>query len=113
MAEVRINVQQSTMNSITPAYGGGILVPNTYLVRNNGRVFLHVKKSGAGACNVVVDTPGKVGGLDIAQLTVAVEATVGDRMIGPFDPALFNDSNQDLKVTFSEVTGLTVAAIGL
>ena len=34
----------------------------------------------------------KIEGIDIAEITVTIPATNGDKMIGPFDPAIFNQS---------------------
>jgi hypothetical protein len=42
--------------------------------------------------------------------TVSVPATTGDRVCGPFDPAIFNDANGFVQVTYSAVTSVTVAA---
>lgn len=87
---------------------------DTMFVPNDGRMFLHFKKSGAGACTVTIVTPGTVAGLAIADLTHSVPATTGDRMIGPFPPDIFNDpSTGMLSFTVSEVTGLTVSRLRL
>lgn len=86
---------------------------DTYTFPNDGRVFLHVKKSGAGICNVGVITPGTVRGKAIADASIAIPASTGDKMIGPFAPDLYNDANGLVSVTFSEVTGLSVAVVRL
>jgi hypothetical protein len=94
-------------------YNGPLDIANTYLVRNNGRTFLHCKKAGAGDCLVTVQTPPTVAGLAIAEQTFTVPATTGDIFAGPFPQSIFNDSIQDLKFTCSEITGLTVAVLKL
>lgn len=111
MANVRIAVEQMTKEGIDATDNGSLSTSNTYQVNNDGRTFLHVKKSGASDCDVTVSTPGSVDGLAIADLVVTVPASTGDVMIGPFPTHLFNDSNHDINVTFSNITGLTCAAV--
>lgn len=113
MAEVRLTPQKLVATGVTPSYTGSLSTSNTYLVRNTGRCMVHFKKSGAGACDVTIDTPGTVGGLAIANQVVNVPASTGDKMIGPFPPNIYNDGNQDLRITLSEITGLTVAVVEL
>lgn len=113
MAEVRIEPQKILKSGITPSYTGSLLTANTYLVRNNGRIALHFKKSGAGACDVTIQTPVQMAGLDVAENIVNVPATTGDKLIGPFPTTVFNDGLGDLRFTLSEITGLTVAALEL
>src|SRR4030042_1095268 len=111
MADVTLTVQRLLPTGITPSYTGSLLTTNTYLVRNSGRVVVHIKKSGAADCTVTIATPATVGGLAVAEQTVTVAATTGDKMIGPFPPRIYNDGAGDLRLTFSEITGLTAAAV--
>jgi hypothetical protein len=114
VADVRINPQQLDEDGLAPQYTGSLSASDTYLVNNDGRVFLHFKKTGAGDCTVTVETPGSVGGKAIADRTITVPATTGDVMAGPFPPSEFNQPGaHDLEFTLSEVTGLTVAALRL
>jgi len=77
--------------------------------------FLHVKNASGAPITVTVVTPGSVEGQAIADLTVSVPATTGDRMIGPFPLALFaNSADSNLaSITYSGVTSLTIAAVKL
>ncbi len=84
---------------------------NTYKVRNNGRTLIHIKKSGAGAANITVETPKKVAGLAVADPVVVVPASTGDVMIAPTNQDLFNDAIGDVNLTTDEGTGLTIAAV--
>lgn len=113
MADVRLSPQTLADTGIIPAYTGSLATTNTYKVRNDGRTFLHVKKSGAGDCNVTIQTPKTVNGLAVAEQIVAVVATTGDKMIGPFPPSVYNDGLGDVNFTLSEITGLTVAVVSL
>jgi type VI protein secretion system component VasA len=110
MATVTVQDMTILSSGLTPSYAAGDAA-ETYLIPNNGDMFVHVKKSGAGSCTVTVATPNTVQGLAITDYTATVPATTGDKMIGPFAPADFNNSAGQILVTFSEVTGLTFAAI--
>lgn len=76
---------------------------------NDGNTLLEVKNTGGGACTVTLTTPGKVGGIDIVDPTVIVPITTGDRIIGPFQPDIFNQAGGIVFVDFSTGTGVTVA----
>lgn len=84
---------------------------DTFKVRNNGRVLLHFKKSGAGDANVTLITPKQVGGFAVADQVIVVPATTGDVMVAPTNKDVFNDANADVSFTADEATGLTVAAV--
>lgn len=109
MADVNLTVQEITRAGIDLADTGSLSTSDTYKVANNGRTFLHFKKSGAGACTVTITTPGTVDGLAVADKTVTVPATTGDVMVGPFPRQHYNDGSGLLSFTVSEITGLTVA----
>lgn len=113
MADVRISVERILQTGLEATYSGSLSAANTYQVRNSGRVFLHFKKSAAVICTVTIQTPAQVAGLDVAEQTVAVPATTGDRFIGPFPPSVFNVAAGDLEFTLSDVDGLTVAVLEL
>lgn len=112
MANVPLAVQQLSQAGVAPTYLNSLTTSDTFQVPNNGQVYLHFKKTGAGIATVTFLTPNTVGGLAIADQTVAVPATTGDVMVGPFPPSIFNNG-QNLEFTVNEVTGLTVAVIRL
>lgn len=98
--------------SIAPTYQSGLTNTDTYTFPNDGRTFLHIKKSGAGICTVTVVTPGTYRGQGIADLTYTVPASTGDKLAGPFPPDLYNDPATGLvTISFSETTGLTAAVL--
>ena len=111
MADIRINPQAVTREGVTPTYTGGLTTVDRYLVKNNGRLILHFKKSGNGVCTVTVETPVQYQGLDVENPTVEIPADTGDRIHGVFNPDTFNDKNGDLAFTLSDITGLEVAAV--
>lgn len=105
--------QSITRAAITPTYaaaagGGDKFVPDD-------KTFLQFKNGSGAPITVTVVTPGTVEGQGIADLTITVPATTGDKMAGPFPKALFaNDADGGLAaITYSGVTSLTVAAIAI
>jgi len=111
MAEVRISVEDVVRTGLVATYNGSLSVANTYLVNNDGKTILHFKKSAAVDCVVTVQTPGQVDGLAIAERTVTVPASTGDKFIGPFPPSVYNDQVHDLRFTLSDIDGVTVAVL--
>jgi hypothetical protein len=113
-------ITQRDINRNSPAglatvYSTGLAQPDTFTFSNDGNVFLHFEKTGAGACTVTVITPGTVaGGIAVADPTYTVPATTGDVMVGPFPPDVFNDPATGLvSFTMSDVVGMSVAAFRL
>ncbi len=81
---------------------------------NNGRCFVHVKNASGSPINVTVTPTRSVDGLTPAGRVVAVPATTGDRMIGPFLPEDFNNPDTGtMDVTYSSTTSVTAAIIRL
>jgi len=111
MADVRLTPQTLVPTGITPSYTGSLSTSNTYQVRNTGRCLLHFKKAAAVDCTVTITTPKTVGGLALAEQTVTVPASTGDKMIGPFPPSIYNNSIGDLEFTLSDIDGLSVAVV--
>ena len=110
MSEVRLTVQKVLKAGVDLTDNAGLLATNTYLVRNDGRTFLHFKKSAAVICTVTVQTPATLGGYAVDDLSITVPAGPNsERHAGPFPTRIFNDGSNDLKFTLSDVDGLTVA----
>lgn len=111
-SEVRLSVEQNLKSGLAATYtSSGLLAANTYKFRNDGKVFLHFKKTGAGDCTVTITTPGTSQGLAIADQTVTVVATTGDKFVGPLPPSLFNDASSDVSFTISDTVGLSIGVI--
>jgi len=111
MSDVRVAVERVVASGLAAAYTGSLSTANTYMIRNNGRVIIHLKKSAAVDCVATITTPMTIDGLAVAERTVTVPATTGDRFIGPFLPSLYNDVAQDVRITFSDIDGLTIAVL--
>lgn len=114
MAEVRLTPERIVPTGlIDPTFTGSLLTANTYFIRNSGRVFIYVKNVAAGGdCVVTVATPNTIGGLAISDQAVTI-SDGEEAMIGPFPPHLYNDGDGDITVTFSEITGVTIAVLTL
>jgi len=109
MAIVRLTPQVVLEAGITPSKTACLLA-NTYLVRNSGRVILHVIK-GAGNVAVTVVTPKTIGGAAVADLVVTVIANT-DEFIGPFPRDVFNNGSNDITITLAtDEVGLTIDAL--
>lgn len=111
MADVTLTVQQLSRAGVAPNYQTLAATGNTYHVPNNGGVFLHFVKSGAGDATITLQTAMQVAGLAVADPTVTVTASnAAGKMVGPFPVDVFN-AGGELLFTASEVTGLTCAPI--
>ena len=97
------------LTSVAPTFAGAAFTPvaasaggDTFL--NNGKSLFYVNNGGGSSINV---TPG---GLSLAAVVVAV-ANATAKIIGPFDPSLFNNASGQVSITYSAVTTVTVAAV--
>lgn len=109
MGETRLTVEKVIAAGIDLDDNTPLLTTETYLVRNDGETFLHFKKSGVGDCVVTIQTPITTGGFAVADQAVTVPASGGDMHCGPYPKRLFNDGNNDLRFTLSDIAGLSVA----
>lgn len=109
MARVAISVQNIGRAGLEPAYTAAAADGNSF--PNDGRTFLHVKN---GATDVVVTTriTKVVDGQAVTNPTVTVPATE-ERMIGPFPPGLYNQSDDTVYVDYDDEANVTIAAIRL
>ena len=89
-----------------------VATADNYIIRNNGRVFLHVVNGGGSPDTVTVVTPKTVADLAVSDLTVSVPAGE-ERFIGPFPPSVYNDGNGDIDVSHSFATSVTMAVLHL
>lgn len=105
-----LSLQTITAAGLAPTYGsanaGGDKVS---LGASN--IFVHVKNGGGSSITVTVTTQANsYKGLTVPDRTVTVAAG-GERMIGPIDPALHADTNNQASIGYSAVTSVTVAAL--
>jgi hypothetical protein len=108
MAKVERKPQRTSAKGAVPTVLSGLSAADTQIIPNKGGdVLLRVINGGSEPTNVTVATPGEVDGNAIADLVVAVAAGV-TKDIGPLDPAVYNDEEGNLEVTFSKVATLTL-----
>lgn len=110
MARTALSVQQISRDGLTPTYTSA--TTDGHSVVNDGRVFIHVKNNGASPITVTVQTPGAVDGLAIADRQVTV-SNGSEKMIGPFLPNVYNQSDGSIWINYSATTSVTVAALRL
>jgi hypothetical protein len=102
--------QRIVAGGLTPTYaaaagGGDTLIPGD-------DVFLHVKTGATGATVTVNSQRLCDQGVD--HDLVVVIGTTSERMIGPLNPTRFADPADGLvKVTYSQVATVTVAAVAI
>lgn len=83
---------------------------------NRGRVYAHVRNDSGSSITVTVTAQrsevknGQYGDLAISDKTITVGASA-EKVIGPFAPYIFNDSNGDVNLSYSATTSVTVAAV--
>ena len=104
-------IERST--GLTPAYTAAqAAASGSNAFANDGRTFIHIKNGGASPITATFQTPGAVNGLAIADLVVTV-ANATEKVVGPFEPGLFNQSDGKVYVDWSGVTSVTVGVFRL
>ena len=79
---------------------------------NNGSTFLLVANGSGAPVDVTAISQLTVEGLAVADSVVEVGAGV-TKLLGPFNPSIFNDENGNMTVTFEAVTSVTCSIISL
>jgi hypothetical protein len=111
MAKVERKPQRATHKGLTPTPVTGMLVPDTQLIPNkNGDVLLRLINGSGEATKATIVTPGEVDGNAVGDLEVEVGATSA-KVIGPFDPAIYNNEEGQLEVKLSKVTTVSLEVI--
>jgi hypothetical protein len=114
MAYNSLSIQTIIKDGLEPVYGTATLTDGDRF-RNSGKEFVHVINGGGSPCLVTIPTPATISGLDIEDKVVTVPAGE-DRMIGTFEPGLYNQpaggtDAGELYVEYDQVTTVTVAVI--
>ena len=105
-----LTVQNISLAGITPSYAAAAAAGDEFA--NTGDTLFHIKNGGS-EITLTIETPAKIEGIDIAEITVTIPATTGDKMVGPFDPSIFNQTTGRVAVTYSSETSITVGAFKL
>lgn len=105
-----LSVQKIAITGLEATYGAAAGGGNTF--KNDGKTFFHIKNGAGSDVTVTFTTPGTVAGVAIADPAVVVTAGE-ERMIGPFEPSIFNNASGLVAASYSSATSVTVAAIKL
>ncbi len=109
MAE--LTVQNVTLAGVSPTYvacdSNGDVFKNPA-----GRTFLSFKNTDTADKTVTILSLKECNQGYIHNVVITVPAG-GEVLVGAFSPTRFNDTTQKVSITYSDVTGLTVAALKL
>jgi len=111
-----LTVQQIARTGLTISAGAAAAAAGDSFA-NNGKRFLRVVNANGAATRTVtiasqIPTAAIPQGAALSNLAVVVPIS-GEKWIGPFDPAYFNDANGRVVFTYSSEADLTVAAYDL
>lgn len=101
-------VAKLNRNGVDPAGVAAAALGDDFV--NTGKEAVLLENGSGAPINVTFETPGTVDGLAIADKVVAVPAG-GARVVGPFPPSAYNDAQGKVKMTYSDVTTLTVKVL--
>lgn len=95
--------------SATSAAGGGDVANNA-----NGDTLIYVNNGSGSPITVTITAQNtapksSLGTLTIVDLDVTVAAGA-ERILGPFNPTIWNNSSNQLEIGYSSATSVTVAA---
>ncbi len=77
---------------------------------NNGKQYLLVRNGDSGTHVLTFTSPATVDGLDVTDPTVSISAGQ-TKLIGPFKPSVFNDSDGYVTVASDVITAQTVQVL--
>lgn len=110
MAELTVQ-SASIRTTLTPSYVACASGGDTFA--NNGRTLLHFKNANVGASRTVtISSQSSCNQGGTHDITVTVPAD-SEEMTGFFPPHRFNDSSNDVSMTYDDESDLTVAAISI
>lgn len=99
MAAITFTVNDITRDGLTTPAGTAFTAGDTGSFTNDGKTFLRVRNTGASAAAFSITTPGTVDGLAVANRSVTIPITTGDKLIGPFPPSFYNDGSDLVAVS--------------
>lgn len=110
MAKVAWNVEKVKPGGVKPTDNVPGSAADEFQFKNDGRTIIEVTNGSAEDMEVTVVTPGTQGGLAVEDRKIAV-TKAERRIVGPFDPAVYNDSKSLCTLKFSKVASVKVAVI--
>lgn len=109
MARTALALQVPVRAGLTPSFTAANV--DGHSIANDGHTCIEVKNASGSPINVTFPIPVLVDGQAVTSLVVSIPATTGDKIIGPFPPATYNQADGKLYVDFSAVTSVNCAAI--
>lgn len=106
-----VAVQRVAETGTIPAYAAATVTDGDAFL-NDGKTIIHVLNGGVQT-TVTIQTPALVDGLAIADRAVVVVADTGNKMIGPFEPGLYNQTDGKVYLDWSSVASVTFAVIAV
>lgn len=106
-----ITVQQISLSGLTESAGTAATAAGD-TVLNNGRTFIEVVDGATTAPTVTIASQVDCNQGHTHDIVVSV-ASGGAKIIGPFPPNRFNNSNGQIEVTYDDDTSVTIAAFSL
>lgn len=113
MADVQITRQVLTKTEVAPTFTTLNATDIYYVINDTLRLVLYYKNTNGSVATITFDTTKLVDGLAIADHTISIPATTGERVIGAIPATLEVQSGAQagkLKFTCNLATGVTVAA---
>jgi len=109
MAETLLNVQTVGKAGTALSFANADTV-NGNKFPNDGRTYIELWNNGStGSATVTIATGAVVGGYAVADQQISL--SIGQiKKAGPFDPAIFNNSNGDITMT---ITGTGAADVDI
>jgi len=84
---------------------------NMFTFQNDGRSVVLAKLGGSSA-NITVHANKQIDGLALPDRAVVLTSN-RDRIIGPFDPDVYNNDDGEVELEFSAVANLSIAVLRL
>lgn len=91
--------------AMTAAVAGG------HQFANDGRTSLLLQNTDAASKTVTISVGQTVDGLAVASLTITLPATTGRVLTAPFPRSVYNQTDGKVRVDYSAVTNVKIAAI--
>lgn len=112
MAAGEITVVPFARTGVDLATSGAAASADGDFFANTGKEVLAVTNASADPVDVTVESTAEVDGQAVADLVITVAAGA-TKFIGPFPKGIYNDDDDNVNVSYSLETDLTVAAFSL
>lgn len=114
MADVTIAKQVLTKTEVAPTYQTLNNTDTYYILNDTARIILYFKNTNGSAAVITFDVTKLVDGLTIADHTISIPATTGERVVGAFPATMQVEGGSHagkIKFTCSVATGASVAVL--